>query len=118
MVTCILRKSNYEEYLGLHTDKKPLAADSVPNGSKFTEIDSGKEHRYNAETDAWIEQGKPYPVKLVSFAEGSYAATYSDENVQTVEPQIVDGIAAYVYNGVRVACAAVTQPKTTKKAKK
>ncbi len=60
MVTYTLQKTNYCELVGLSKDKKPTK-DEVGNGSKFYEMDTGKEYRFDAETDCWIVAGEPYP---------------------------------------------------------
>ena len=60
MITYTLQKINYCELVGLSKDRKPLNGE-VGNGSLFTEMDPGKEYRYDAETNCWICAGDPYP---------------------------------------------------------
>ena len=60
MISYILQKSSYSELVGLSKDKKPLAAQGVTNGSLFVEMDTGKQYRFDAETDNWIVPGEPY----------------------------------------------------------
>lgn len=55
MVTYILQKAVYSEMIGLSKDEKPVPS---PNGSLFIEMDTGKEFRFDAEHNAWIEPGK------------------------------------------------------------
>lgn len=43
---------------GLSTDTKPDSTDSglsIPNGSKFIEIDTKKVYMYDAENNQWLE---------------------------------------------------------------
>lgn len=54
MITYILQKAVYAEMIGLSKDKKPVPS---PNGSLFIEMDTGKEFRFDAEHNAWIEPG-------------------------------------------------------------
>lgn len=42
------------EYYGLSGDDKPLG--TPLNGRKFTEMDTSKEYRYDAENQQWLEQ--------------------------------------------------------------
>ena len=47
--------SQYEnEYYGLSGDVKPLG--TPLNGRKFTEMDTSKEYRYDAENQQWLQQ--------------------------------------------------------------
>lgn len=42
------------DYYGLSGDNKPLG--TPLNGRKFTEMDTGKEYRYDAENQQWLQQ--------------------------------------------------------------
>lgn len=42
----------YHEYHGLSDDTKPK--DGVPNGSKYTEIDTGVVNYFDADADDWV----------------------------------------------------------------
>lgn len=47
------------EFHGLSTDDKPteyLSGNPIDNGSKFYEIDTGKEFRFDETTLSWLEQ--------------------------------------------------------------
>lgn len=104
MVSFINQRANYMEIVALSADVKPGSAEGVPNGSLLTEIDSGRTYRYNVETGEWIKQGDPYPVNLES-KDGEYIATYSDGYNEPVDPEIKNGVAYIVHNGVKVSCA-------------
>lgn len=47
----------YDLY-GLSADTKPL---DVPNGSRFTEMDTSKIHLFDAENSLWLEWGAVSP---------------------------------------------------------
>lgn len=55
MVSYIVQKANYSEFIGLSKDNKPNQA---PNGSLFIEMDTNKQFRFDAESNEWIEPGK------------------------------------------------------------
>ena len=47
------------ELYGLSTDTKPTdtyCGVTIPNGSSFREIDTGKTYLYDADSKAWFEQ--------------------------------------------------------------
>lgn len=54
MVTIVSANDEPKLVFCLSTDTKP---DTVPNGSRCVEIDTGKESLYDAENDIWYEQG-------------------------------------------------------------
>mgnify|MGYP003291387879 CR=1 FL=1 len=54
MVTIVSANDEPKLVFCLSTDAKP---DTVPNGSRCVEIDTGKESLYDAENDIWYEQG-------------------------------------------------------------
>lgn len=52
-------KSRNAEFHGLSTDTKPteyVSGKPIDNGSKFYEIDTGKEFRFDKATSSWLEQ--------------------------------------------------------------
>lgn len=63
MISYILQKAQYCELIGLSKDVKPLADRGIGNGSLFTEMDTGREFRFDAETNKWIVPGEPYVPK-------------------------------------------------------
>lgn len=108
MISYTFDKQNYAEIVGLSTDTKPEGIGAVPNGSKLTEIDTGKKYRFNGETGKWIEQNAKYPVKLEEVS-GAYKVTYSDNSTKTedVEVTVVGTKAYYEENGILVSCDAI-----------
>lgn len=53
-------KDRNAEFHGLSTDTKPLVYNNtnkpIDNGSKFYEIDTGKEYRFDKANNQWLEQ--------------------------------------------------------------
>ena len=114
MFTYCIDKLNYAETFCLSKDDKREGIGAFPNGSKLTEIDSGNVFRFNGETGKWIQQGKRFPVSL-SAVGGKYNAVFSDGTDEDVTPEIVDGKAVYLENGVQVSCDVETVKKSRKK---
>ena len=46
-------------YTGISSEDKPTAANGINplNGSRWREVDTGKEYHYSIETDGWYETG-------------------------------------------------------------
>ena len=127
-VTIIKREESiggyYCEYVGLATDEKPTKKGQ--NGSKFTEMDTGKVFLYNEQAKGWIPQGLDKylakieittPATKTAYVEGEefdatgmvVQATYTDNStaqvdaVAPVEP-LVGGqpyvIVSYMEDGI------------------
>lgn len=120
MVTYAVSRANYAELWGLSSDDKPEGIGAVPNGSLFTEIDTGKSYRFNGETGLWFDGTQKYPVSMEIDDGGSgqksgesdpvYKVTYSDDSSAS-SPDIsvkLDGDKAYYSeNGFTVSCDAI-----------
>lgn len=120
MVTYTVSRANYAELWGLSSDDKPEGIGAVPNGSLFTEIDTGTSYRFNGETGLWFDKTSKYPVSLEIDDGGSgqksgesdpvYKVTYSDDSSAS-SPDIsvkLDGDKAYYSeNGFTVSCDAI-----------
>ena len=88
------------ELVGKSTDEKPMAS----NGSKFIEMDTGKEYFFDGDEQGWSEQADKYldsiaietaPTKTTYYSGDKFdatgmivKATYTDESVATVEFKI------------------------------
>ena len=85
------------KYVGKSTDEKPIST----NGSKFTELDTGKEYFFDGDEQGWSEQADKYldsiaietaPTKTTYYVGDKFdatgavvKATYTDESTATVE---------------------------------
>ena len=85
------------ELVGKSTDEKPTSS----NGSKFTEMDTGKEYFFDGDEQGWFEQADKYldsiaietaPTKTAYYAGSDFdpagmtvKATYTDESTANVD---------------------------------
>lgn len=110
MVTYTVSRANYAELWGLSSDDKPEGIGKVPNGSLFTEIDTGTSYRFNGETGLWFDSTAKYPTKLeVDEDNNVYKVTYSDSSTKSSDFEVVleGDKATFVDNGMKVSCDAI-----------
>lgn len=81
-------EQSIKTYSGLSSETKPTAAGgiTVPNGSRFREVDTKHIYFYNLDDDAWYKlQGGSRRMKTYSYSSGNIKYVCTNDNIDAAE---------------------------------